>query len=82
MRRAEVEPGKCSRGTACCRGSCSQQGDKGSCHRDSGSSTFAKNLSTSPQMPGSLVLMEMHGLPFVSWKDKCVRTRSEVVACS
>lgn len=54
---------------------------RGSCHRDSGSSTFAKNLSTSPQMPGSLVLMEMHGLPFVSWKDKCVRTRSEVVAC-
>lgn len=46
---------------------------RGSCHRDS---TFTKNLSTSPQMPGSLVLMEMHGLPFVSWKDKC-----EVVAC-
>lgn len=52
-----------------------------SCHRDSGSSTFAKNLSSSPQMPRSLVLIKMHGLPFVSWKDKCVRTRSEVVAC-
>lgn len=38
------------------------------CLRDGRGSALAKNPSTSPQMPGSSVLMEM---PLVPWKNNC-----------